>query len=105
MARSARQVNLEGQRKVAPPPKEQFFILDERATDLVIDGRQTRITDEMREDGILMTGDEAAFYVASGTIGTVKPTKSKAAAQQEAVNRGELPDMSKSPPKSSKKDD
>lgn len=104
MARHAQKVNLEGQRKVAPPPKQDFFILDERATDLVIDGKNVHITDEMREDGVRMSADEAAFYVASGTIGTAKPSKSKASAQQEAVNRGEIPDMSKSA-KPSKKDD
>lgn len=102
MARPARTANLEGKRRVAPPPKETFYILDDRATDIVVDNKSARITDEMRENGIRMTADEAAYYVASGTIGTVKPTKSKAAAQQEAVNRGELPDMSQhKKPKSS----
>lgn len=56
------------QSPVAPPQRQRYRIVDERATHLVFDGRSRRITPEMRKDGVEMTDAEAEFYVAQQAI-------------------------------------
>jgi hypothetical protein len=72
-----------------PPPKTRYFVLNPEAKSFVIGGKDVRVDDRIREEGIEMTEDEALFYVAGGVIGTQDPNKSKAAARAVADAQGE----------------
>src|SRR4051812_23768262 len=56
------------QSPVAPPQKQRYRVIDERATNLVFDGRSRKIAPEMRKDGVEMTPAEAQFYVAQQAL-------------------------------------
>lgn len=60
------------------PARQRYYLLDKNVTELVVGNKNIRVQDEHRADGIEMTDKEAAFYIASGTVGTQKPTEQEA---------------------------
>ena len=79
------------------PEKKRFYLLDDRAKSLVVDGRERIVDDAMRNDGVELTEEAARFYLANGTLGTERASPETQAAVAQ-VGQGQ-PQPRIEPPK------
>lgn len=81
------------QPRVPKPKPEKFlhYVYDPNVTEIA----DQKVTDEHRKDGIMLTSEEAVFYVASGTVGTVDPKESEGVKRAMAGFKNEVPNFEK----------